>query len=45
MLHEIGLTHFWDQGDAVTHATAIVLVVLSVASWQVILGKAAAHLR
>jgi biopolymer transport protein ExbB len=45
MLQEIGLMHFWEQGDAVTHATAIVLVVLSIASWQVILGKAAAHLR
>ena len=45
MLQQIGLTHFWDQGDAVTHATAIILLFLSVASWQLIAGKLAAHLR
>ena len=32
-------SHFWAQGDAVSHFIAIVLLVLSVASWAVILGK------
>ena len=45
MPQQIGLMHFWEQGDALTHATAIVLVLLSLASWQVIVGKLVAHLR
>ncbi|WP_303785149.1 MotA/TolQ/ExbB proton channel family protein [Azovibrio restrictus] len=30
----------WAQGDAVSHAVAIVLLLMSVASWAIILGKA-----
>jgi biopolymer transport protein ExbB len=39
------LIHFWTQGDAVTHCTAIVLALLSVTCWYVILDKIIAHLR
>ncbi|MGE5466120.1 MAG: MotA/TolQ/ExbB proton channel family protein [Ignavibacteria bacterium] len=41
----IGLAHFWSQGDLLTHAVAIVLLLLSVASWTLIAGKAAGHWR
>ena len=40
MRTEMGLAHFWAQGDLVTQATAIVLILLSVASWYVIAAKA-----
>ena len=40
-----GLSHFWQQGDLVTHAVALVLLLLSVASWAVIAGKFLAQLR
>lgn len=40
-----GIAHFWEQGDAVSHTVAVVLLVMSVASWYVILGKALAQLR
>ena len=36
---QMGLAHFWSQGDLVTHAAAIVLAVLSLASWSVIVSK------
>ena len=39
------LIHFWTQGDAVTHCTAIVLALLSVTCWYVILDKVIAQLR
>jgi biopolymer transport protein ExbB len=45
MNEKMGLAHFWAHGDAVTHAVAIVLLVMSVLSWTIILGKAIAHLR
>jgi biopolymer transport protein ExbB len=35
-----GLAHFWAQGDWLTHAVAILLALLSVASWYVIAAKA-----
>ena len=35
-----GLGHLWASGDNVAHATAIVLVIMSVASWYLILAKA-----
>lgn len=31
--------HWWRQGDAVTQATALVLLCMSVASWVVIVWK------
>jgi biopolymer transport protein ExbB len=40
-----GLAHFWQQGDAVTHAVALLLLLLSVASWAVIAGKFLVQLR
>ncbi len=39
MQAQMGLAHFWSQGDAVTHATAVILALLSLASWSLILGK------
>jgi biopolymer transport protein ExbB len=40
MRMETGLAHFWAQGDWLTHAVAILLALLSVASWYVIAAKA-----
>ncbi len=40
MRMETGLAHFWAQSDWLTHAVAIILAVLSVASWYVIAAKA-----
>ena len=40
MNSQIGLAHFWFQGDFVTHAIAILLLLLSVASWMIIVKKA-----
>mgnify|MGYP004710122513 CR=1 FL=1 len=31
--------HFWQQGDAVTHAVAIILLVMSLLSWTTIVPK------
>jgi biopolymer transport protein ExbB len=39
MQSQLGLAHFWAQGDTITHAVAIVLLLLSVASWMVIVGR------
>jgi biopolymer transport protein ExbB len=36
----LGLTHYWAQGDAVSHAVAYVLLIMSVLSWFYILSKA-----
>ena len=36
---QMGLAHFWSQGDLVTHTTAVILALLSLASWWVIVGK------
>jgi biopolymer transport protein ExbB len=35
----MGLAHFWTQSDLVTHGTAVILAVLSFASWTVIASK------
>ena len=35
-----GIGGFWEHGDAVTHAVAVLLLAMSVASWVVILWKA-----
>jgi len=40
-----GLAHFWAQGDAVTHSVAALLLMMSVASWYVVLDRAIAHWR
>ena len=39
MESNMGLAHFWTQSDLVTHGTAIILAVLSFASWTVIVSK------
>ena len=39
MQTQMGIAHFWSQGDLVTHATALILAVLSMASWLVIVSK------
>lgn len=36
----LGLMHFWQAGDAVSHTVAWLLVAMSVASWYFILSKA-----
>ena len=41
----MGFTHFWEQGDIVTHATVLVLVGLSLISWYIMAGKLLSHLR
>jgi len=35
-----GLAHLWAQGDTVSHAVAVLIVVMSIASWYLILAKA-----
>lgn len=39
MHSQLGLAHFWSDGDFVTHSVAILLLLLSVASWMVIVGR------
>jgi len=36
---QLGLAHFWQQGDAVSHGLAILLILMSVASWSLLLIK------
>lgn len=36
----LGLMHFWEAGDAVTHSVAWLLLAMSLASWFLILSKA-----
>jgi biopolymer transport protein ExbB len=36
----LGLIHFWQAGDAVTHSVAYVLLLMSLISWYFILSKA-----
>lgn len=45
MNNSLGLAHFWYQGDFVTHSIAVILLLLSAASWTVILQKAAKQWR
>ncbi len=45
MQTQLGLVHFWQQGDLVTHATALLLLMLSVGSWALIAGRFARQLR
>jgi biopolymer transport protein ExbB len=41
----LGLSHFWSQADAVIRLTAYLLLLMSVASWFLIIWKAWAWLR
>jgi biopolymer transport protein ExbB len=36
----LGLMHFWEAGDAVTHSVAWLLLAMSIVSWVFILSKA-----
>ena len=36
----LGLAHYWSQGDAISHAVAYALLLMSIASWYYILSKA-----
>jgi biopolymer transport protein ExbB len=36
---ELGLTHFWAQGDAVSRSVALVLFALSIGSWYLMASK------
>ena len=36
----LGLAHYWAQGDAVSHAVAYALMLMSIISWYYILAKA-----
>ncbi len=38
--NSLGLMHFWQAGDAVTHTVAYLLLLMSVLSWYYILSKA-----
>ncbi|MES2536624.1 MAG: MotA/TolQ/ExbB proton channel family protein [Pseudomonadota bacterium] len=39
MNQSLGLAHYWSQGDAISHAAAYVLLLMSVVSWYYILLK------
>ena len=39
MNQSLGLAHYWSQGDAVSHAVAYVLLLMSIISWYYILSK------
>lgn len=45
MNQPMGLAHFWASGDAVSHGVAIALLVMSAASWYIMMGKLVTHLR
>ncbi|RJF92016.1 MotA/TolQ/ExbB proton channel family protein [Noviherbaspirillum saxi] len=45
MNDKLGLAHFLAQGDAVSYAVAVMLLLMSVASWYIIIGKAFAQWR
>ncbi|MDK9702263.1 MAG: MotA/TolQ/ExbB proton channel family protein [Sulfuritalea sp.] len=42
---QFGLLHFWQQGDSVIHVTALILLLLSVLSWALIVGRFTRQLR
>lgn len=39
MEQSVGFSHYWSQGDAVSHGVAYVLLLMSIASWFYILSK------
>lgn len=41
----LGLAHFWQQGDLVTHSVAILLLLLSIASWSLTITRFVQQLR
>lgn len=42
---KFGLAHFLAQGDAVSYSVALALLLMSIASWYIIVGKVLAQLR
>lgn len=38
-MNNLGLSHFWEQADSVSHAVAYILLLLSMLSWYFILAK------
>ena len=40
MNQNLGFAHYWSQGDAITHAVAVLLLLMSVVSWYYIFSKA-----
>lgn len=42
---QFSLAHYWAQGDAISHAVAYVLLLMSLLSWYLILSKAMAAWR
>jgi biopolymer transport protein ExbB len=40
MNQTVGIAHYWAQGDAITHAVACLLLLMSVVSWYYIISKA-----
>lgn len=45
MHNQLGLLHFWQQGDVVTHVVAILLLLLSVACWSLTVARFIRQLR
>lgn len=45
MHSNLGLTHFWQQGDLVTHSVAILLLLLSIVSWSLTITRFVQQLR
>lgn len=45
MSQPLGIAHFWAQADAVSHSVVIILLLMSVATWYIIIGKAITHFR
>ncbi len=45
MNEKLGFEHFWVHGDAVIHGVALMLLLMSVVSWYIIVGKSIAQLR
>jgi biopolymer transport protein ExbB len=45
MLSNTGFMHFWQQADTVIHATALVLLLMSVLSWALIVSRFFGQLR
>ena len=40
LTQNLGVAHYWAQGDVVTHSVAYLLLLMSIASWYYILSKA-----
>ncbi len=45
MHSNLGLAHFWQQGDIVTHSVAVLLLLLSIACWSLTITRFVQQLR